>query len=283
MSLSIASLNSGSNGNCYFIGSATDAVLVDAGLSCAQALRRIGQLGIERKQLRGIFISHEHTDHIRGLAALSVSLDLPVYINEGTLKATRTALPKSQVHIIAAGQSVRAGSLEVVPFSKNHDAADPLSFLVRHQDITAGVFTDIGHVCTEVSNRFSECHAAILESNYDPVMLRNGRYPEHLKSRIVGGKGHLSNRQALDLFRDCRAPHLSLLLLGHLSAENNCPGLVQELFAPFAGNTTVAVAGRYAATEMYPIVGRSTDGPSLLVPRVMAAPKQLSLFDFSAV
>lgn len=282
MSLSIASLNSGSNGNCYFIGSATDAVLVDAGLSCAQALRRIGQLGIERKHLRGIFISHEHTDHIRGLAALSTSMDLPVYINEATLKATRIVLPKSQVRIINAGESLRVGSLEVVPFSKNHDAADPLSFLIRHQEITAGVFTDIGHVCAEVRSRFSECHAAILESNYDPVMLRNGRYPEHLKNRIVGGKGHLSNQEALDLFRDSRAPHLSLLLLGHLSAENNCPDLVQELFAPFSGNTTVAVAGRYAATDMYPVSGGSTGGPPRRISKGRTAAKQLSLFDFSA-
>ena len=287
MSLSIASLNSGSNGNCYYIGSETDALLIDAGLTAAETLRRMQTLGIDRQRIRGLFISHEHIDHIRGLEALSASLDIPVYINQKTRKAARLKLDSERVQIISSGGTLQVGSLEVLPFSKKHDASDPLSFLVRHQLITAGVFTDIGRVCDEVRVRFRECHAAILESNYDPVMLREGRYPVALKNRISGGLGHLSNLEALELFQKQAAPHLSLLLLGHLSAENNHPALVAQLFAPVAGGTTVAIAGRHAATPIYNVVpGLEPPDPLSGVPKLRtktkAPSKQLSLFDFPA-
>lgn len=279
MGLSLASLNSGSNGNCYYIGSSTDAVLVDAGLNAAETLRRMKHLGISTGLLRGIFISHEHTDHIRGLASLSATLDVPVYINEKTRLAIKLRLRRQQVITLRAGEPVQLGTLEVLPFSKTHDAADPVSFLIRHGQITAGVFTDIGRICAEVKRRFSECHAAILESNYDPDMLRDGPYPAVLKNRISGGSGHLSNLEALELFSNHRSPHLSLLLLGHLSAENNSPDRALELFRPNAGNVQVAVAGRYAASELHLVSNGIASANSIPSNTGRSIAKQLRLFD----
>ena len=282
MSLSLASLNSGSNGNCYYVGSATDAVLVDAGLGSAETLRRMQQLGITPGLLRGIFISHEHTDHIRGLASLSSTLGLPVYINEETRSAVKLRFRRQQVVTIAAGEPVQVGSLEVMPFAKTHDAANPLSFLIRHGHVTAGVFTDIGRACAEVKRRFSECHAAILESNYDPDMLRDGPYPAVLKNRISGGSGHLSNQEALDLFFNHRSPDLSLLLLGHLSGENNSPERVMELFRPHAGKVQVGVAGRYGSTELHVVSGRLSTALSAPTKNGRSGVKQLRLFDLES-
>ena len=279
MSLSLASLNSGSNGNCYYVGSSTDAVLVDAGLSSAETLRRMKQLGIATGQLRGIFISHEHTDHIRGLAGLSSTLGVPVYINEKTRSALKLRLRRQQVITLRAGEPVQLGTLEVLPFSKTHDAADPVSFIIRHGQLTAGVFTDIGRTCAEVKRRFRECHAAILESNYDPDMLRDGPYPAVLKTRISGGSGHLSNQEALELFSNHRSPNLSLLLLGHLSAENNSPDRALEVFRPHAGNVQVAVAGRYAATTIHLVTNEISSANSLPPNTGRSMAKQLRLFD----
>jgi len=116
-----------------------------------------------------------------------------------------------------------------------------------------GVFTDIGQVCAELISHFQCCHAAFLEANYEEDLLAGGRYPVYLKKRISGGKGHLSNKQALDLFREHKPEGLSHLILSHLSADNNRPELVQSLFEQYAGNTTIVVASRYRESLVYEI------------------------------
>jgi phosphoribosyl 1,2-cyclic phosphodiesterase len=140
--------------------------------------------------------------------------------------------------------------------------------------ITAGVFTDIGIVCDNLISHFKQCHAVFLESNYDEDMLENGRYPVHLKNRIRGGQGHLSNRQALDLFIQHRPPFMSHVFLSHLSKENNDPGLAAGLFAQHAGEVKVVVASRYAATEVYAIAGNTIAQPL----KPPGKPQQLGLF-----
>ncbi len=251
MPLYLASINSGSNGNCYFIGNGDNAVLVDAGISCRETERRMIRMGLPIGNVKAIFITHEHTDHTRGAEVLSRKHEIPVYITERTYNHSRMKLAPHLLRPFAAGIPVVVGGFSVHPFPKWHDAAEPHSFTVSAEGLTAGVFTDIGTACEHVSHHLNCCHAAFLESNYDETMLEKGRYPHFLKQRIRSAEGHLSNDQALDLFTTHRSSFLKLLVLSHLSAENNRPELVNELFSHHANGTRIAVASRHEETEVF--------------------------------
>ncbi|HVU94754.1 MAG TPA: MBL fold metallo-hydrolase [Puia sp.] len=263
MTLHIASLNSGSNGNCYYIGNDREAVLIDAGLSCRETEKRMRRLGLPLDRVKAIFISHEHDDHIRGLEVLSRRYRLPVYITDPTLEQCRFPPDPEMVKSFQAGEAVSIGGLSILAFSKAHDASDPYSFVVSSPTVRVGVFTDIGVVCDNLVAHFAQCHAAFLETNYDEEMLEKGRYPWPLKHRIRGGHGHLSNRQALELFTAYRPPFMSHLLLAHLSQDNNSPELAQALFEAQAGGATIIVASRHNESEVYAIDGsyRGAPGP----------------------
>lgn len=255
MTLFIASLNSGSNGNCYYIGNQEEAVLIDAGLSCRETERRMRRMGLPLSRVRAIFITHEHDDHIRGLEVLSQRYQLPVYITRPTLDQCRFPPSQDLVRAFDPDTAVTIGNLTIKALPKNHDASDPYSFTVASATVCIGIFTDIGVVCDNVIRHFTQCHAAFLEANYDEEMLMNGRYPWPLKNRIRGGQGHLSNRQALDLFLEYRAPFMSHLLLAHLSQDNNRPELVQRLFEEHADGAAIIVASRQNESEIYAVDG----------------------------
>lgn len=255
MTLFIASLNSGSNGNCYYVGNQEEAVLIDAGLSCRETERRMRRMGLPLSRIRAIFISHEHDDHIRGLEVLAHRYQLPVYITRPTLDQCRFPPPQDLVRAFDPDEPVSIGNLTIKALPKNHDASDPYSFTVASPTVCIGIFTDIGVVCDNLIRHFAQCHAAFLEANYDEEMLMKGRYPWPLKNRIRGGQGHLSNGQALELFLDYRPPFMSHLLLAHLSQDNNRPELVQQLFEDRADGTTIIVASRHNESEVYAIDG----------------------------
>ena len=252
MSLFIASLNSGSNGNCYYVGNESEAVLVDAGISCRETEKRMANLNLQMERVKAIFISHEHGDHISGLPALSKKYRLLVYITEATLRNSGMALPHHLVRHFST-QPVSIGALRVTAFEKLHDAADPYSFVVEGNGIKISVLTDIGKACKQTIHYFRQCHAVFLESNYDEEMLATGGYPLRLQKRISGGKGHLSNTQALQLFVEHRSKYLSHLILSHLSENNNKPEIVQDLFSPFADEVNIAIASRYEEGRVYHI------------------------------
>jgi len=251
------SLNSGSNGNCYYVGNHHDAVLIDVGLSCREILKRLTARNIKHQRIRAIFISHEHSDHIRGVDVLSRKLNVPVYITEATHQSGRLSLSPALRRSFKHNEPIHIHSLLITPFIKSHDAAEPFSFTVQSNDRVVGVFTDIGHVCNELRHHFSKCHAAFLEANYDDEMLQNGPYPYYLKKRISGNEGHLSNQQALELFIQHRAPHLSHLILAHLSRENNHPQLVYDLFQKHAQKTLIHVASRDEASPLFNLAGQT--------------------------
>jgi len=269
MSLFITSLNSGSNGNCYYVGNEHDAVLVDAGISCREIEKRMVNLGLSMSRVKALFISHEHTDHIRGASVLSKKYRLPVYITPSTLRNVNIHIEKNLQQIFTANEEVSVGSLSIMPFAKYHDAADPYSFMVGYNGIKIGVITDIGKVCEQVINHFRQCHACFLEANYCEKMLEEGGYPIFLKNRIRGGRGHISNAQALELFLAHRSPFMSHLLLSHLSKHNNCPELVHDMFIKHAGTTNIIVASRYKETEVYTITKTINELP-VRKPNVMA-------------
>jgi phosphoribosyl 1,2-cyclic phosphodiesterase len=251
MSLFVASLNSGSNGNCYYVGNDQEAVLIDAGISCRETEIRMKRLGLSLRKVKAIFISHEHSDHISGVTTLSKKYQLPVYVTPDTKREGRLNIKEHLSCSFKAYEPITVGNLSVVPFPKIHDASDPHSFIVSSETVKVGVFTDIGVACQNVVKNFQQCHAVFLESNYDEDMLETGRYPIQLKNRIRDGKGHLSNRQALDLFLQHRPPFMTHLLLSHLSAENNTQKIVKDLFQEKAGNTKIIIASRSKETRLY--------------------------------
>ncbi len=277
MSLFITSLNSGSNGNCYYVGNDSEAILVDAGISCREIEKRMKRLGLQMEKVKAVFVSHEHSDHIKGLPVLVKKYQLAVYITPGTMRHGGLHFEETLLKNFVAHQPVTIGRLSITAFPKFHDASDPYSFVVSHNNICVGVFTDIGAPCQHLVKYFNQCHAAFLEANYDDEMLDSGSYPIFLKNRIRGGMGHLSNRQSLALFTTHRSAFLSHLLLSHLSKNNNSPQLVQDLFSAHAGNTKIVVASRYEETELFHI----NDNDGVTMPSAkLQKPLQLA-FSFS--
>ncbi len=277
MSLFITSLNSGSNGNCYYVGNDTEAVLIDAGISCREIEKRMKRLGLLIEKVKAVFVSHEHSDHIKGLPVLVKKYQLPVYITPLTMRRGGLNFEENLFKSFIAHQRVLIGKLAITPFPKFHDASDPYSFVISYNNICVGVFTDIGVPCNELKNYFKQCHAAFLEANYDEDMLDKGNYPFHLKKRIRGGLGHLSNKQALQLFLEHRADFMSHLLLSHLSKNNNSPQLVEDLFKAHAQNVRVIVASRYQETEVFHICRDETPGEIPVYNRRTKPALQLSL------
>ncbi|SFH01976.1 MBL fold metallo-hydrolase [Pedobacter insulae] len=263
MSLFISSLNTGSNGNCFYIGNGNEAVLIDVGLTCKETELRMQRLNLSMNQVKAIFISHEHSDHIRGLPVIAKKYQLPVYITPSTLVCGKQQLPLHLLHEFKAYSPVQIGDLKIIAFPKKHDAVEPHSFTVSCKGTKVGVFTDIGQHCEHVIDNFKQCHAVFLEANYDDKMLDLGRYPYFLKNRIRGGNGHLSNSQALALFTSHKSANLSHLFLSHLSKDNNCPDLVQRLFNANSCGTEIIVASRLQETPVYHIVNQVTNLVSL--------------------
>lgn len=212
------------------------------------------RLGLCMSKVKAIFVSHEHTDHIRGIPVLAKKYQLPVYITSATYVHGRLALQENLVYSFKAYNPVQIGGLSITAFPKFHDASEPHSFVIDFNTTRVGVFTDIGSACEHVIFHFKQCHAAFLEANYDDDLLEKGRYPYYLKQRIKGGKGHLSNKQALDLFTTHRPSFMSHLLLSHLSKDNNCPNLVQDLFNHHADGTEIVVASRFQETPVYRVI-----------------------------
>jgi len=251
--IEICALASGSNGNCYYVGNRHDAILVDAGISARQVLARMYQKNLDRNKVRGIFISHEHSDHVRGVRVLSKKLGVPVYFTKPTFLALWQTMQPNNVRLFTPGESVTLASFTIHTFLKSHDASEPCSFRVEHNGISVGVLTDIGQPCENVKNHTAHCHALFLETNYDEEMLNNGPYPYYLKRRILSDRGHLSNRQAFGLLSELETPNLQCIFLSHLSAENNTPEIAFREMSPLENRFAIKLTSRFDASEIFQI------------------------------
>ena len=277
MSLFIASLNSGSNGNCYYVGNEQEAILVDIGISCREVEKRLLRMNLDIKKIKAIFISHEHSDHIKGVEVFSRKHKLPVYITRSTLISGKLLLHEELILEFQGYQKIKVGNLEIIAFPKFHDASDPHSFIVSGNGVTVGVLTDIGSVCNHVIDNFKQCHAVFLETNYDEVMMEEGHYPYFLKRRVTGTHGHLSNTQALELFLNHSSDALSHVLLSHLSRDNNSPQLVKNLFEQHAGKVKVVVASRDYETEVFHISQNAVHEEAIALSLPEEAPKKMQI------
>lgn len=236
MDLALCSLASGSSGNCYLVKSNTTAILVDVGISAKQICERLWACGLEVDDIDGILLTHEHTDHTKGLKVLLKSNDVKLYVNRKTYEGTDCELPEEKISFIQTGDKFEIGDILVTSFHNSHDANDPTGFSLESKGRVVTIVTDTGFVTDEAYSCMQRSDILVLESNHDVNVLKMGRYPWFLKKRILGDKGHLSNDAAaeilLKLFREgfwCAAKGTSgdfkcrQVLLAHLSAENNFP------------------------------------------------------------
>ncbi|PRD50701.1 MBL fold metallo-hydrolase [Sphingobacterium gobiense] len=244
-------LASGSNGNCYYIAEGKDAVLIDIGINTKHVEQRMANVGIDPASVKAIFITHEHTDHIRGVTVFCKRYQIPVYMTAGSYRGSRLKLPENLVRIIRGDDEIAVGSLTIRGIPKYHDAQEPCSFLVSNGDINIGVLTDIGRICDNIKHAIRQVDILLLEANYDEELLDTGSYPFFLKNRIRNGWGHLSNRMALETFLEYRTPRLQHLILGHLSGQNNKVELVQQAFSLYCKDIRLSVATRRQETELF--------------------------------
>jgi phosphoribosyl 1,2-cyclic phosphodiesterase len=229
-------LASGSRGNCTVFSNSRASILVDAGLSCRETLKRLKEAGEDPCKLRAILISHEHGDHIAGLPVLARKLQIPVYITEATYhswrKFTRDIEGKpvklDRREHFEAGRSFHIDGVTVMPFTISHDAADPCGFTLQSDGIKIGIVTDLGYLTANVKQNLRGCDGLMIESNHDLEMLRNGPYPWMVKQRVMSRVGHLSNAALADFFEKEYDGQAAFLVLAHLSEHNNHPELARE-------------------------------------------------------
>ena len=217
---------SGSKGNCIVIEGETGSLLIDAGLSAKECLLRMELAGIDSGTIDALLVTHEHTDHIRGVDVLARKLEIPVYATEGTLvdflQFRRTSKKTIIHHTCRDHEQFRVGDFTIEPFSTSHDAQEPCGFIITERDIRMGYCTDTGIITQHMHDLLRDCDGIVLESNHCPDMLQNGPYPESLKRRIRSKRGHLSNPAAAECLRDF-GRDVPQVILAHLSETNNTP------------------------------------------------------------
>lgn len=227
------SIASGSSGNCIYAGTERTHVLIDAGISTKRIEKGLFEVGVKPSELSAICITHEHSDHVKGLGVLARKYQIPVYGTEGTLREIRKMkslgeYPQELLNPILPDVDFSVGDMTVMPFHIDHDAADPVAYRIQAGSKSIAVATDLGHFNQYTIDHLLDLDAVLLESNHDIRMLESGPYPYYLKRRILGDFGHLSNENAGRLLNCILNDRLKYILLGHLSQENNLPELAFE-------------------------------------------------------
>jgi phosphoribosyl 1,2-cyclic phosphodiesterase len=216
-----ASLGSGSKGNATVVHGGDSLVMVDCGFSQRETLRRLARLGLEPQQLDAILVTHEHSDHCSGVAALSRKYQIPVYLTHGTCGTGRCD-GSFELRTFNCGEEFSIGELQVEAVAVPHDAAEPCQYRLQWTDRTLGILTDLGSITPHVTDSFRHCQGLLLEFNHDLPMLQAGDYPFSLKRRVGGDWGHLNNEQAAELLRQINGEALHHLVVAHVSENNNC-------------------------------------------------------------
>jgi phosphoribosyl 1,2-cyclic phosphodiesterase len=236
MGVSVTMLASGSRGNCAVVASATTKILVDAGISCREIFKRMKSLNDDPHSISAVLITHEHSDHVYGLATLAKKLRIPVFMTGATHQFWARAMrnekgEKPQLERFErfeSGYKFVVGDIEVKPFTIPHDAVDPVGFTFRAEGIKVGIATDLGYVPVSVRDHLRGCDVLVMESNHDLEMLRGGPYPWSVKQRVMSRVGHLSNLALADFFTNDYDNSATFVVLAHLSEQNNHPEIARR-------------------------------------------------------
>ena len=253
----MAVLASGSGGNCTFVATERTKILIDAGLSGRETQRRLAGIGEKPESIQAILITHEHWDHIAGLARLANKFRIPVYITSLTRKALPHDIDLPAFETIQAGHRFQISDVTIEPFTIPHDAADPVAYRLKAEGVQVAVCTDLGYIPQNVKDSLQGTHCMVVESNHDLEMLRNGPYPWTIKQRIMSRTGHLSNA-ALNEFlaSDDFDREARIIVLAHLSEQNNHPEIARlaassSLQSHNAIETRLTVSSQKVPTEVF--------------------------------
>lgn len=229
--LRFASLGSGSRGNSTLVEWSAGTLLIDCGFSVKEANLRLERLGKRAEDLLAILVTHEHADHIKGVAALARRYDLPVYMTPGTYHSRNLGeLP--DLHLIEAYTPFVLNDLHITPVAVPHDAREPTQFVFEYAGLRLGILTDLGSITAHVEAHYQDLDAMVLEANHDSAMLASGSYPPSLKQRVGGLWGHLNNQQAAGFLQRLNCARLQHLVVAHISQQNNSLELAQAALAP---------------------------------------------------
>jgi len=228
------SLYSGSSGNSLLVQNDKTKILIDSGESARKIENALSSIDVSADTLDAIIVTHEHIDHVKSLGTLSKKYNIPVYATDGTWASMQEKTKKiddNLKNIIKPSSEFNIGNLIIDPFSIPHDASKPCGFNIKYDKKQISIATDLGHVTNEILEKLEPSSFILLESNYDPEVLKFSRYPYYLKKRISGEFGHLSNIEAGKLISNLSKKNLKSVMLGHLSKENNFPELAYKTVA----------------------------------------------------
>lgn len=252
-----ASLGSGSQGNALIVEAGSTYVLLDCGFSLADTTRRLARLGIQPEQLCAIVVTHEHDDHIGGVARFARKHAIPIWMTAGTYRGLEKLFePDIDLHLIQGYALFSVGDIMVEPYPVPHDAREPAQFVFSDGARRLGVLTDVGQGTAYIQRCLSGCDALVMECNHDPALLECSDYPQTLKQRIASRFGHLDNAQAADLVAALDCSRLQHVLAAHLSETNNRPSLAREALARALGCTPdwIGIAEQHGGSAWREIV-----------------------------
>lgn len=263
MNLNFCSLSSGSSGNCYYVGNDFHGILIDAGISARSVNRFLKNIGISVQTIMGVFVTHNHRDHIKGLEVFTRRNKIPAFttgnIWESILSPPlRMKIQGDCIREIPLLEKIHLAGFDIEAFPVHHDAPETVGYYICFEDKKITVTTDLGHICETSASYIKQANLLVIESNYDEEMLQNGGYPPFLKARIKSDHGHLGNRQMSDFLGDILHPGLSHICLAHLSKNNNTPEIALQTLQntliekgiPVNGNLHIIILNRYTPTEM---------------------------------
>lgn len=227
--IKFCNLFSGSSGNCTYVASENTKILIDAGVTCSRIEKALAQLDTNLDEIDAILVTHEHTDHVKGLSRIVKKYHIPIYTAEKTWsKLTSLEIPETNQFAFTPNEMFSFGDFTIFPFSIPHDAIDPCGFVIWGEDKKITIATDLGHLTEKLVSYMEHSDIVLLESNYDTETLKCGTYPYYLKERILGENGHLSNEVASKAISHLCQTGVNHIILGHLSKENNFPELAYQ-------------------------------------------------------
>lgn len=246
--LNFISFGSGSSGNCYYLYTDTDSILIDTGIGIRTLKKYFHDYGLKLSDVKYIMVTHDHADHVKSVGKISSEYDIPVYatdkVHEGITRnyCVRKKIPSGNIRIMHKGDTLNLGSFRVTSFGVPHDSNDNVGYKVECENIIFCLMTDVGHVTEEMAGYIKESNYLVIEANHDEEMLLTGTYPEYLKKRVSGPIGHLCNKDCAVAIAENATPDLRHVWLCHLSQENNHPELARKTIEMILGSYGI-VAG----------------------------------------